>query len=317
MKKKSFLLFLLSLLMVVSLSAQQKAEQKAEVSLRFSKQENSMRIVLETNESFMDKLQISTQQSQIKVIFPEPYTLKTQEGLPFEITSTAKSLIIKLDKESETKFFKLSSPARIIFDIRKKEMSETKPLPILSNTFVIDAGHGGYDFGIISKDTSEKDISLNITRILGRILSKQGKKVFFTRKADQYVSIADRINLVNQKNPNIFLSLHSSVSESFNLYNPKYEEQVTNDIAEFYSIFSRQRKYIEKSKVLSDCIEKAIEEEFKVDVKRREMALPLLNSVSAPAVLIELPSPKILIYDQQLQERIATAIINGIALYEQ
>jgi N-acetylmuramoyl-L-alanine amidase len=313
--KKGFLLFLsLSFLMIVPLSAQTKKE----VLLKFSKQEGLMRIVLEAEDSFINNSKINTSPLKINISFPEPFTISAQKELPFKITSKDKLLVINLPEESEIKFFRLSSPARLVFDIQENKISsEIKPVSILSKVFVIDAGHGGYDFGITSGDLSEKDISLSLAKGLSSILSKRGKKVFLTRKVDQYMSIAERINFINQKSPDIFISLHNSMSENFIVYIGKLEEQAVNEIANFYRLSSRQKKYIEKSKALSDSIKKAIGDEFKLDVISREMPLPLLNSVSAPSVLIELPSPKFLVYDKQTKSRLENSIIDGIALYDQ
>ena len=107
------------------------------------------------------------------------------------------------------------------------------------------------------------------------------------------------------------------MSENFILYGLKFEEQGSNEIVDFYSLSSRQKKYIEKSKALSDSIGKAIKDEFKTDVIRRQMPLPLLNSAGAPSVLIELPSPKFMVYDQQMKARLENSIINGVATYGQ
>jgi N-acetylmuramoyl-L-alanine amidase len=313
--KKGFLLFLsISFLLIVPLSAQPKKE----VLLKFSKQEGLMRIVFEAEGTLINNTRITTSPSQIKIEFPEPFTMKATKDLPLEVVIKGKFLVVNLKEKGEIKFFRLSSPARLVFDIQKKEV---QPAPILSNIFsnifVIDAGHGGYDFGITSGDTSEKDISLGLAKDLWKILSKKGKKVFLTRKVDQYISLADRINLVNQKRPDVFISLHTSLSENFVLYSPKFEEQDSNDVVDFYRLSSRQKKYIGKSKILSDSIEKAIKDEFKIDVIHREMPLPLLNSVSAPCILIEFPSPRFFVYDQQMKTRLINSVINGIALYGQ
>lgn len=210
----------------------------------------------------------------------------------------------------------LSAQKKTEVSILKKEVqTEKQTLTIAFKVFAIDPGHGGYDFGIIYGDVSEKDMSLSLAKDLYTVLSKKGKRVFLTRKVDQYVSLADRINLVNQKSPDVFISLHSSISENFILYNPKFEEQSSDEIVDLYSLSSRQRKYIEKSKALSVSIEKAIEDEFKVDAIRREMPLPVLNYAGTPSVLIEFPSPRFLVYDQQMRARLINSIINGIALY--
>jgi len=61
--------------------------------------------------------------------------------------------------------------------------------------------------------------------------------------------------------------------------------------------------------------EEVRKEEFQIDAVRREMPLPLLNAAGAPCVLIEFPSPKFLIYDKQMTERINNSILIGIAAY--
>jgi N-acetylmuramoyl-L-alanine amidase len=300
--------------MIVSLYAQKKTE----VLLKFSKQEGLIRIVLEAEESFINKTKIATLPSKIKIEFPGTFTLIAQKDLPFEVVLKGEILIIELKEKNEIKFFRLSSPARLVFDIQKKELQiEKQSMLIPSKVFVIDAGHGGYDFGITSGDVSEKDISLRLSKDLSTALSKKGKKVFLTRKTDQHVSLTDRINLVNQKNPDVFISLHFSMSERFVLYSPKFEEQGSNEMVDLYSLSSRQKKYIGKSNALSESIGKAIKDEFKSDVIYMEMPLPLLNSVGAPCVLIELPSPRVMVYDQQVRSKLVSSIINGITLYGQ
>jgi N-acetylmuramoyl-L-alanine amidase len=228
------------------------------------------------------------------------------------------TLMLDMNVESVIKIFRLSSPPRLVLDIQDKTiLSDKQPMTIISNQFVIDAGHGGYDFGITSGKKSEKEVSLTLVRSLGKSLSNKGKKVFYTRKVDQYVPITDRIHLVNKRRPDVFMSFHASMSEDFVIYSPKFEEQdqETQPIDEYYSIATRQRRYIRKSMSLADSIENAIEKEFQIEAVRRHMPLPILNSAGAPCVLIEFPSPKFLIYDKQMEERINNALLSGIAAY--
>ena len=314
MKRISLIFLSVFVLTAVSLSAQKKTE----VLLKFSKQEGTMRVVFEAGESFINKTKITTSPYQIKIEFPWPFTMTAPEELPFEIVATDKLLVINLKEKGEIKFFSLSSPARLVFDVQKKEkQTETQSAPIISKVFVVDAGHGGYDFGITSGDVSEKDVSLGMAKDLGKVLLKKGKKVFLTRKVDQYISLNDRINFVNQKSPYVFISFHSSMSRDFILYSPKFEEQGSDEIIDSYSLSARQKKYVKKSKLLSDSIEGMIKEEFKANVIRREMPLPILNSVGAPSVLIEIPSPGFLVYDQQIKARLINSILNGIGAYGQ
>jgi N-acetylmuramoyl-L-alanine amidase len=288
------------------------AQKKTDVLLKFSAQDKTMRIVLESEEPFLANTKITTSASQIKIEFPRQFGLITQKESPFEAVATDKLLTINLKEHAEIKIFRLSSPARIVFDIQKEKK---QPLEILSKVFVIDAGHGGYDYGITSNNMKEKDISLSLAQDLDTILSKKGKRVFLTRKADQYMSLLERIRFVNQKTPDIFLSLHSSMSEDFVLYIAKFKSEESIEMADQYSLSLRQKKYIGKSKVLAENIGNAINEEFKKTVVYREMPLPVLNSAGAPAVFIEYPSAKSAIYDQPMRARLIKAIINGFATY--
>jgi len=310
------LFFAISLLIAVPLAAQKKKV----VLLKFNKQDSLLRVVFEGEETFINKIKVTTSSSQIKMEFPEPFDLKSQKDLPFEIIPLEKVVVINLKEKVEIKFFKLSAPARLVLDIQKREpqaekqaekQSEQQTPVTQARGIVIDAGHGGYDFGIAYGNLNEKDISLSLARDLGAVLSKKGKKVFLIRKADQYVSLSDRIHFVNQRSPDIFISLHASMSRNFILYEPTSDEQGSND----YSLAASQKKYAGKSKVLSDSIEKAIKDEFKDEVIRRGMPLPLLHSVGAPSVFIEYPSPKIVSYDQQMKTRLIHSIIQGILAY--
>ena len=304
----------MSLLTAISLHA----GKKKEVLLKFNKQESLLRIVFEADETFVNRIKVSTSSSQIKLDFPEPFDLTSQKDLPFQIVPSEKSVVITLKEKGEIKFFRLTAPARLVIDIQKMNMqTEKPPATVVSRGIVIDAGHGGYDFGITYGGVSEKDFTLSLAKDLGSAFSKKGKKVFLIRRADQYIPIAERINFVNQKSPEVFISFHSSSSKNFVLYSPKFEEQASNEVTDFYSLSSKQKKYIAKSKSLSNTIEKAIKDEFKAEVIRREMPLPLLNSVGAAAVLIELPSPVSAVYDQQMKTGIINSILNGIAAYGQ
>jgi N-acetylmuramoyl-L-alanine amidase len=320
MKKILALLAVLTLLIALPLAA----EKKKSVTLKFSKQNGLLRVVFEGEDAFINKIKVTTTPSQIKAEFPEPFDLKSQKDLPFEIIPSEKLVMINLREKGEIKFFRLSAPARLVIDVQKKESQSAKPeekqegnypeqhaTAFQSGKIVIDAGHGGYDFGLTYGTLNEKEINVALARDLGAALTKKGKKVFLIRKADQYVSIADRIQFVNQRAPDIFISLHASMLQKFVIYEPVFEEQGLPD----YSVAASQKKYSGKSKALSDSIEKAISDEFKEDVIRRRMPLPLLNSVSAPAVFLEYPSPKTTPYDQQAKTKLINALINGITAY--
>ena len=305
-----FFFCLVLLITTVPLSAQKKTD----ISLKFSKQEGLLRIVLEAEEAFITKTKAINSPSQIKLEFPGPFNLMSQKDLPFKVGATEKSLVINLEEKGEVKLLRLSNPARLVFDIQK---GQKQAILILPNLFVFDAGHGGYDFGITSGDTKEKDITLGLVKDLYTALSKKGKKVYLTRKVDQYLSLVDRIKFVNQKNPEVFISFHSSMSEDFVIHTANFRDEGSDEMVDLYSLSSRQRRFLKKSKALSDSIGKAIKDEFQKDIIYREIPLPILNSAGAPAVLIEFPSLRFVSYDQPMKERLINSILNGIAAYGQ
>ena len=326
MKRIAVIVLSLALLITGSLWA----EEKTDVVMKFSRSGDLMRIVFEAEDTFMKDTKSATTPFQIKVEFPGPFQLPVENDLPFEVIVTDRSAVINLKEKNEVKFFTLSSPARLVFDIQKKgaqtekqpekpveKQTEKQPATIIPRVFIIDAGHGGYDFGITFGNTSEKEISLRLAKELNAALSKKGKKVFLIRQADQYLSLSERIHFVNQKNADIFISLHASTSGNFVLYSPKLEEQASNEPVDLYSVSSKQRKYTVKSRALSESIEKAIRNEFKMNLQRRELPVPLLDAAGAPAVFMEYPSPQFLTYDQQTKTRLINALLTGLAAYGQ
>ncbi|NLJ76484.1 MAG: N-acetylmuramoyl-L-alanine amidase CwlD [Peptococcaceae bacterium] len=88
---------------------------------------------------------------------------------------------------------------------------------------VIDPGHGGVDPGALgSKGVVEKDLTLDVSMKLADIMRQSGAQVLLTRENDQDLSdpglsnlhgakmqdLARRVELANQNNADIFLSIH-------------------------------------------------------------------------------------------------------------
>jgi len=75
----------------------------------------------------------------------------------------------------------------------------------------IDPGHGGHDPGAVGKArTREKDVALAISRKLAaRINSEHGMKAFLIRDGDYYVDHRRRMSIADQKNADLFISIHA------------------------------------------------------------------------------------------------------------
>lgn len=74
---------------------------------------------------------------------------------------------------------------------------------------VVDPGHGGEKDGAVSADgAEEKDLTLQIARLLKARLEKQGVRVLLTRSADDTVPLAQRAALANAEKADVFVSIH-------------------------------------------------------------------------------------------------------------
>ena len=79
---------------------------------------------------------------------------------------------------------------------------------------VIDAGHGGYDTGTIGPTgLMEKDLALDVATRLGALVSERiGSEVISTRTDDTFVPLEERTSLANEKQADLFISVHANSS---------------------------------------------------------------------------------------------------------
>lgn len=182
-------------------------------------------------------------------------------------------------------------------------------LPALGGV-VIDPGHGGYDSGIEVRGYKEKDITLSTARSIAEALKKNGKSAALTRDVDRYLSLLERISITNTKKPEIFISIHLADSEAFTLYiSGVSKTEGEAKPADRYALSSGHANHIEQSKELLNSIEKSLDN-LGIGVTQRQMRLPVLDSVQAPAVLIEIPAKSVVLTDL---DPVARAIANCIA----
>lgn len=95
--------------------------------------------------------------------------------------------------------------------IVKNSSKVTTPIKSINKTIVIDAGHGNDDVGAVGpRKEYEKVVNLNVAKYLASILKQRGYKVFLTRNTDTFIKVMDRTILANEKNADLFLSIHSN-----------------------------------------------------------------------------------------------------------
>jgi N-acetylmuramoyl-L-alanine amidase len=86
-------------------------------------------------------------------------------------------------------------------------------------TVVIDAGHGGRDPGGVSNGYKEKDVALNVTLLLGKLLSKNNElKIAYTRTKDVFIDLWKRGKIANKAKADLFISIHCNTVDNSTAY---------------------------------------------------------------------------------------------------
>ena len=81
---------------------------------------------------------------------------------------------------------------------------------------VIDAGHGGHDPGCVGNASKEKDINLDISLKVGKLISENcpNVQVIYTRSTDVFVELYRRAQIANDAHANLFISIHCNAVEN-------------------------------------------------------------------------------------------------------
>ena len=141
---------------------------------------------------------------------------------------------------------------------------------------VIDAGHGGSDFGATSSNSTEKQIVEQITNKIKFLNKNENVSVHVTRIGDEFLSLSDRSVIINKIKPDLVLSLHvnksSNVAKSgmeFYIANESIANEKSNKIAN-----ELRNKFIQNTNLKASEIKKA--------------PFFILKKSEVPAVLVEL-----------------------------
>lgn len=116
-----------------------------------------------------------------------------------------KALKITMKESKKAAPFVVPPASKPVDDIPKPTGKGTKKV-------VIDAGHGGSDYGAIRNNINEKDITLDVSKQVRDMLVKKGYQVQMTRDTDKTVSLQDRVTISENFCPEIFVSIHVNSS---------------------------------------------------------------------------------------------------------
>ncbi len=196
---------------------------------------------------------------------------------------------------------------KFILSIRKMpEISRINPLKNI--TITIDAGHGGGEKGAIGcLGDFEKDINLDVALKLQKELERAGANVVMTREKDEKVSLKKRVEITNESDSAIFVSIHGNALPDTK--NPL----VHRGTSVFY--------YYPQAKNLAKSILAAVNEDAGTKNDGvRQGSFAVVRNTNALSVLVELgylinPEDNALLIDEKFRKKCAKAIARGISDY--
>jgi N-acetylmuramoyl-L-alanine amidase len=142
-------------------------------------------------------------------------------------TLTAIRVVLDLESYERHRVLTLTHPDRLVLDVygpreggeslRWGPPADDSTPPRLPTgmrsirTVVIDAGHGGRDPGAIGVGgIREKDVTLKLSKALGKRLEAVGFRVVQTRSDDRKLGLEERTAIAEAANGDVFLSLHAN-----------------------------------------------------------------------------------------------------------
>ena len=215
---------------------------------------------------------------------------------------------------------------------------------------ILDPGHGGNDRGTTRGFTQEKDITLEVSKVIRQEILRQGWQVSLTREKDRFVSLQDRTEIAEKKSADLFISIHVNSSpdkkvRGFEVYfqNPLpadeeslflaareefYFQKTTtqndpNKKADVLSIVEDLHRQVDvrRSHILSRTLSEQLSENAGKTVVRQAPYYVLLKS-STPSVLLELgylthDQDREKLKDPQYHQWVAARLTEGVKNFKE
>lgn len=174
---------------------------------------------------------------------------------------------------------------------------------------VLDPGHGGRDPGAVGRGgLQEKQVIFPIAQEVAALLTQQGIRVVMTRYDDREVDLEPRVQVAEQSNATVFVSIHAN---AISLDRPE-----VNGVETYHSGSPGGRQ-------LAQAIHQSLLENLPTrDRQVREARFYVIRRTSMPAALVEVgfvtgaeDAPRLA--DPAYRSRVAAAIAQGILRYLQ
>jgi len=358
-----------------------KGAAPIQVSARSSHDAAGTRVVLEFSRAVRYEFSDAGGQARVKVLdgplepraFPHAPTGEEVARVTFEPGTSGLGGAFVLEPRAGfgmVRTSQLESPFRIVLDVGKAggtKLAAPAPSPVAPaphdtgakgiKRIVVDPGHGGSEVGAAGPTgLFEKDVVLDIaTRVALLLRQRLGVEVLLTRESDAQVPLDDRAALANERQGDLFVSIHANASrgsrasgaETYflapsasdeqagslaaaeNLETPADPEaaaaQAAGDIPPDLDMLLwdlAQAEHTQESSVLAETIQRELNELLGTrDRGVRQAPLRVLRGVTMPAVLVEVafisnPQEEAALRTTEFKDRIAEAIVKSLGNYK-
>ena len=142
---------------------------------------------------------------------------------------------------------------------------------------VIDAGHGGHDFGAKIYDFKEKTIVEAISKKVKELNKDKNVDIVLLREGDHFMELSERVSIINNIKPDLVVSLHvSSVLSDWQ------KDQVDAYVS------SKNEKFKQESIDSAEKLLSNVSNESLKKGKVKEAPFYIMKNSDCPSVLLEL-----------------------------
>ena len=139
---------------------------------------------------------------------------------------------------------------------------------------VIDAGHGGKDFGAQIGGELEKKIVENIANKISLLNGKGEIEIVLLREDDSFIELSERVARINKINPSLLISLHINASKNL-------KENGVN------AYVSQQNDFYDKSMETAKHLVEKISNEKLAKGEVKDANFFVIKNSKCPALLLE------------------------------
>lgn len=205
--------------------------------------------------------------------------------------------------------------------VQEKESTEEDKTPSgkEKGTIVIDAGHGGFDGGMVgSSGISEKVLNLVYARKLEALLTEQGYRVVQTRTTEDGLYDEDqthkkaqdmqrRCAIIEKEQPLLTVSIHQNSYPDASVCGPQV----------FYYEQSEEGEHL--ATCIQNCLN-AVEGVLRQRVQKENSSYYILKRSASVTVIVECgfltnAAEEAMLQDEKYQDKIVQAICDGVVEY--